>query len=164
MTVGMGAPDDRGILDGSDSSDSLDSTDSTDSSNYSDAGNVDEDIATSDETAPVEEQKVWVQRCLEELFPIGSGGLKPDTETRWNSTYIVLATHLRMRKTLDEVFNKVVQQFGSDLNWEDLIMEDMPRDWILPCLRQYQREATPTLGHPKLLYMMDRKEDLPLTD
>ncbi|KAK9312390.1 hypothetical protein V1524DRAFT_439338 [Lipomyces starkeyi] len=64
-----------GILDGSDSSDSLDSTDSTDSSNYSDAGNVDEDIATSDEAAPVEEQNVWVQRCLEELFPIGSGGL-----------------------------------------------------------------------------------------
>ncbi|ODQ71822.1 hypothetical protein LIPSTDRAFT_106224 [Lipomyces starkeyi NRRL Y-11557] len=61
--------DARGILDGSDSSDRLDS------SNSSDAGNEDEDIATSDETGPVEEQKSWVQRCLEELFPIGSGGL-----------------------------------------------------------------------------------------
>ncbi|KAK9483910.1 hypothetical protein V1527DRAFT_453618 [Lipomyces starkeyi] len=64
--------DARSILDGSDSSGS---TDSTDNSNYSDAGNMGEDIATSDETVPLEEQKVWVQHCPEELFPIESGGL-----------------------------------------------------------------------------------------
>ncbi|KAK9482113.1 hypothetical protein V1527DRAFT_455342 [Lipomyces starkeyi] len=49
--------------------------DSADSSNICDAGNVDEDIATSDEIASIEEQKVWVQRCLEDLFPVQSGGL-----------------------------------------------------------------------------------------
>ncbi|KAK9241800.1 hypothetical protein V1506DRAFT_574259 [Lipomyces tetrasporus] len=41
---------------------------------------------------------------------IGHVTLKLDTETRWSSTYVMLATLLRMRNPLREVFSKIVYE------------------------------------------------------